>query len=88
MRFLLYISPIWEGDDSKASGKRILGIISFLVGVGLSIQAFYGDCSCIPNKVLIIGGLLGAGMTFFGITSFQSYMTTKLEKSNEDATTK
>lgn len=68
-RFWHYFSAIWEGNDGKVSGKRLLGII--LVGFAIHITN-YGLKHAIDRLdsiIGLVGTILGAALCFWGITA-------------------
>lgn len=81
-KLLDYLEPIWLDDKGEVSGKRILGIISILMGIFLTaINNFFylyflktnikeAINMNLPQLAMLIAPLFVNGLALWGITSY------------------
>jgi len=80
--FIDYIEPIWLDDVGQVSGKRVLGIVSILMGVFLTFidNIFYlyfmkwnlqeAKSMDLSQLAVLIAPLFFNGLALWGITSY------------------
>ncbi len=71
-----------EDDFGQFSGKRALGTFLIIVGIALTSLVSYRNGDKISEQTMLIAPLFVTGLSFWGLTSWQSLQTRK-QDSNE-----
>jgi hypothetical protein len=73
-RFWNYIKPIFTDLNQEASGKRVLGILSIMVALFLTILTTivsYYKTIAIAEITMLIAPAYATGLAFWGLTVYQ-----------------
>ena len=84
LKFIL--SPIL-GNDGMLSGKRILGTLLILMGMYLGWYGVVYRFEKLDPITMLIGVFFGAGLAFWGITSWTSIQAMKVNSDKPEEKT-
>lgn len=82
--FLKYVINPIVGEDNKLSGKRILGSLLILSGIYLGYYGVKYRFDHLDPVTMLVGVFFGAGLAFWGITTWSTLKTMQSNKSDNE----
>lgn len=85
--FLKYIIQPIVGEDNKPSGKRILGTALILSGIYLGYYGVKYRFDRLDPVTMLVGVFFGAGLAFWGITTWSTLQGMKMNGNDSQKST-
>ncbi len=82
-KFTNYILHMLEGNDNKLSGKRVLGTALIVMGMIIGIHSVWICSDNTGNDTMMVGAFFGAGLAFWGITTWSSVKEMQMNSSTD-----